>query len=125
MVADAGHYIPLFPYAQKERPRPRELSGAFHKRLATPGRLGYRVSDGRTWMSEPINERSEMVDTASSQEKQAPFRIGQLVRRRAGGPLMTVHAVEGGWVECIWFCGDRLFSEGWPASELRHGGALR
>ena len=37
----------------------------------------------------------------------SPIKIGDTVRLKSGGPIMTVFAIEGGDAYCEWFSGDK------------------
>jgi uncharacterized protein YodC (DUF2158 family) len=48
----------------------------------------------------------------------APFKPGDTVRLKSGGPAMTVKAVEGAWVSCDWFDGSKKHEDTFPAAGL-------
>lgn len=52
--------------------------------------------------------------------KETLFNVGDLVRIKSGGPVMTVRAVvaDGLIFECQWFAGKKLESGRFPAASL-------
>lgn len=53
------------------------------------------------------------------------FQVGDVVRLKAGGPKMTVEAVEGQNVDCVWFDGVKVFRDTFPARALEVPAARR
>jgi uncharacterized protein YodC (DUF2158 family) len=48
----------------------------------------------------------------------APFKPGDTVRLKSGGPAMTVVAVEGERITCDWFEGSKKHEDTFPAAGL-------
>ena len=48
----------------------------------------------------------------------APFKPGDTVRLKSGGPAMTVKAIEGDWVSCDWFEGSKKHEDTFPVAGL-------
>jgi uncharacterized protein YodC (DUF2158 family) len=48
----------------------------------------------------------------------APFKPGDTVRLKSGGPAMTVVAVEGERITCDWFEGSQKYEATFPAAAL-------
>jgi uncharacterized protein YodC (DUF2158 family) len=50
----------------------------------------------------PAFSASAPSNTAMQNQAAPGLRTGNLVRLRSGGPLMTVHRIEGDQVNCVW-----------------------
>jgi len=37
------------------------------------------------------------------------FKLGDVVRKKTGGPKMTINEYVGGMCKCLWFVGAKLF----------------
>jgi len=47
------------------------------------------------------------------------FKLGDVVKLRAGGPRMTINGYADGKCECVWFEGSELFKGAFPEESLR------
>lgn len=47
------------------------------------------------------------------------FAIGDTVKLKSGGPMMTVAEIEGEEVVCLWFEKSQQFKQRFPAATLR------
>jgi uncharacterized protein YodC (DUF2158 family) len=54
----------------------------------------------------PAFSASAPSNTAMQNQAAPVLRSGNLVRLRSGGPLMTVHAIKGDQVDCVWTSWD-------------------
>ncbi len=48
-----------------------------------------------------------------------PFKVGDLVQIKSGGPPMTVQEVVGDSVTCIWYVGDKYYRTDYDAAILK------
>jgi uncharacterized protein YodC (DUF2158 family) len=73
---------------------------------ATAG-LNFRGEPCPTWAELPANVRTKWEDaTAAARARQspgAPFRHGDVVQLRSGGPNLTVNDPRSGMACCVWF----------------------
>ena len=60
----------------------------------------------------PAFSASAPSNTAMQNQAAPALRSGNLVRLRSGGPLMTVHHIEGDQVNCVWTDWDGQFESG-------------
>jgi uncharacterized protein YodC (DUF2158 family) len=47
-----------------------------------------------------------------------PFRIGEIVKLKSGGPNLTVRSIHGPQVDCLWFCEGKLNQATLPSATL-------
>lgn len=51
-------------------------------------------------------------------EETKPFSVGDRVRLKSDGPIMTVEKVRGDTVTCVWFDGKKAQDRKFPAATL-------
>jgi uncharacterized protein YodC (DUF2158 family) len=60
----------------------------------------------------PAFSASAPSKAAMQNQAAQALRSGNLVRLRSGGPLMTVHSIEGDQVNCVWTDWDGTIASG-------------
>ncbi len=52
------------------------------------------------------------------------FELGNTVRLKSGGPLMTVDDIQGNDIVCVWFEGKRRFESKFKSHSIEHDDGL-
>lgn len=65
-----------------------------------------------------------MPQTCAEAAAASPFKVGDIVRLKSGGPQMVVVYVDGRSVDCMWFVDSALESDEFPNECVVAGGAF-
>jgi uncharacterized protein YodC (DUF2158 family) len=53
------------------------------------------------------------------------FKVGDKVKLKSGGPVMTVESISNGNVTCVWFAGSDAKYQAFPPATLEHFAPVR
>ncbi|GAB3585675.1 YodC family protein [Hymenobacter daeguensis] len=74
-----------------------------------------------TDLSVQINEQRTITEFTPKNDIlfMIPFNVGDTVKLKSGGPMMTVAELEGDDVVCVWFEKSQQHKQRFPAATLR------